>query len=49
MTHDLRIARLIAHRVLVLEAGRVVEEAPPDWLIADPHHPAVRDLDAAMI
>ncbi|PWE52507.1 hypothetical protein DEM27_30530 [Metarhizobium album] len=49
VTHDLRIARLIAHRVLVLEAGGVVEEAPPDRLIADPRHPAARDLVAAMI
>lgn len=49
VTHDLRIARLLAHRVIVLDGGRVVEEAPPDRLIADPCHPAARDLVSAMI
>ncbi|MGO1164491.1 ATP-binding cassette domain-containing protein [Brucella sp. C7-11G] len=49
VTHDLRIARLIAHRVLVLDEGRLVEEAPPDRLIADPRHPAARELVSAMI
>lgn len=49
VSHDLRIARLLAHRVIVLDGGRVVEEAPPDRLIADPCHPAARDLVSAMI
>jgi putative phosphonate transport system ATP-binding protein len=49
VTHDLRIARLIAHRVIVIDEGRIVEEAPPDRLIADPCHPAARDLVASMI
>ena len=49
VTHDLRIARLIAHRVIVLDGGRMVEEAPPDRLIADPRHSVARDLVSAMI
>ena len=49
VTHDLRIARLLAHRVIVLHEGRIVEEAPPDRLVTDPSHPASRDLVASMI
>lgn len=49
VTHDLRIARLIAHRVIVLDEGALVEEATPDRLIADPDHPAACGLVSAMI
>lgn len=49
VTHDLRIARLIAHRVVVLDNGMVVEEAPPDRIIADPQHSATKRLVGAML
>lgn len=49
VTHDLRIARLMAHRILVLDGGEIVEEAPPDRLIADPQHQATKRLVGAMI
>lgn len=49
VTHDLRIARLLAHRIVVVHDGEIVEEAPPDRLVADPQHAAARDLMSAMI
>ncbi len=49
VTHDLRIARLLAHRLIVIEQGQIVEEATPDRLIVDPQHAASRALVSAMI
>src|SRR5262249_3495356 len=39
ITHDLGIVAELADRVLVLYAGRKVEEAPVHDLFADPQHP----------
>ena len=39
ITHDLGVVAEIAHRVIVMYAGRIVEEAPVALLFADPQHP----------
>ena len=39
ITHDLGVVAELAHRVIVMYAGRIVEEAPVDLLFADPQHP----------
>jgi peptide/nickel transport system ATP-binding protein len=44
ITHDLGIAAEIADRVVVMYAGRVVEEAPVHALFARPLHPYTRGL-----
>ena len=44
ITHDLRLARALADRVVVMLRGRVVEEAPAAALGAVPHHPLVASL-----
>jgi oligopeptide/dipeptide ABC transporter ATP-binding protein len=44
ITHDLGVVARIAHRVLVMYAGRVLEEAPVDELFARPRHPYTRGL-----
>ena len=49
VTHDLRIARLIADRVLVMDAGWVVAEAVTDRLMTEPVHPVAKALVEAMI
>lgn len=37
VTHDLAVARLLSHRVLVMRAGRVVETGLTDQVFDDPH------------
>jgi peptide/nickel transport system ATP-binding protein len=48
ITHDLGVVAEMAARVLVMYAGRVVEEAPVDALFANPAHPYTEGLLAAM-
>lgn len=49
ITHDLRMARLIADRVLVMSAGRIVAEAVTDRLLTEPDHPVAKALVRAII
>jgi peptide/nickel transport system ATP-binding protein len=44
ITHDLGIAAEMADRVVVMYAGRVVEDAPVERLFAHPVHPYTRGL-----
>jgi len=47
ISHDLAVVRALAHRVVVLRAGRVVEEGPADELFAHPREPYTAALMAA--
>jgi oligopeptide/dipeptide ABC transporter ATP-binding protein len=47
ITHDLALIRHIAHRVVVLYRGRVMETGPTTEVCDDPHHPYTRALLAA--
>jgi peptide/nickel transport system ATP-binding protein len=47
ITHDLGVVAELADRVVVMYAGRKVEEAPVRELFADPRHPYTRGLLAA--
>jgi osmoprotectant transport system ATP-binding protein len=46
VTHDMAEALLVADRILVLDAGRIVADAPPAALIANPGHPVAEALVA---
>lgn len=47
ITHDLGLARRVADRIIVMEAGRIVERGPIESVLDSPRHPAtVRLLDA---
>ena len=43
-THDDDFARDFATRVVILSAGAVVEEGPPEEVLVHPRHPATRQL-----
>ena len=47
VTHDLGVARVLAHDVLVLRYGEVVEHRPAAELFAEPAEPYTRELLAA--
>ena len=49
VTHDLRLARLIADRVLVMDRGKVVSQAVIDRMLTEPDHPTAEALVKAMI
>lgn len=48
VTHDLHIARLLADRVAVVQAGRIVEQGPTRQVLENPAHEQTRALVAAM-
>ena len=39
ITHDLATVRSIADEVVVMQAGRIVEQGPKDQIFSPPHHP----------
>jgi polar amino acid transport system ATP-binding protein len=39
VTHQMRFARQVADRVLFIDEGRIVEEAPPDRMFSEPSSP----------
>ena len=48
ITHDLGVVAEMAQRVVVMYAGRKVEEAPVGAIFADPQHPYTRGLLGAV-
>ena len=47
ITHDLAVARRLCHRIIVMDAGRIVEAGATETLIAMPGHDVTRRLVAA--
>jgi ABC-type dipeptide/oligopeptide/nickel transport system ATPase component len=48
ITHDLRVASRMADRILVMNAGRVVESGTAQQVLTDPRHPYTQQLLAAV-
>jgi microcin C transport system ATP-binding protein len=50
ISHDLRVVRAIAHRILVMRNGQIVESGEAEALFSTPHQPYTRALlDAAFL
>jgi putative phosphonate transport system ATP-binding protein len=49
VTHDLAVARLLAHRMMVMQRGRVVELGLTDQVLDDPQHPYSQLLVASIL
>nr|WP_295883527.1 ABC transporter ATP-binding protein [uncultured Devosia sp.] len=49
ISHDLDMVRAMADRVLVMEAGKIVEEGKPEQIFARPQHRLTQDLMAARL
>jgi putative phosphonate transport system ATP-binding protein len=49
VTHDLAVARLLAHRMMVMQGGQVVEAGLTDQLLDDPQHPYTQLLVSSVL
>jgi phosphonate C-P lyase system protein PhnK len=49
VTHDLAVARLLAHRLIVMKDGRAVETGLTDQVLDDPQHPYTQLLVSSVL
>jgi putative phosphonate transport system ATP-binding protein len=49
VTHDLGVARLLTHRLMVMQGGEVVEEGLTDQVLDDPQHAHTQMLVASIL
>jgi putative phosphonate transport system ATP-binding protein len=49
VTHDLAVARLLAHRLMVMRRSEVVETGLTDQVLDDPQHPYTQLLVSSVL
>lgn len=49
VTHDLAVARLLSHRIMVMKSGRVIEAGLTDRVLDDPHEPYTQLLVSSVL
>ncbi|WP_344860058.1 ectoine/hydroxyectoine ABC transporter ATP-binding protein EhuA [Planomonospora alba] len=49
VTHEMRFARDVSHRVLMFDHGRIIEDGPPEQIFSDPAHPRTRAFLQAVL
>jgi putative phosphonate transport system ATP-binding protein len=49
VTHDLAVARLLSHRMMVMKDGRVIESGLTDRVLDDPHQPYTQLLVSSIL
>jgi putative phosphonate transport system ATP-binding protein len=49
VTHDLAVARLLSHRMLVMKNGRVIESGLTDQVLDDPAEPYTQLLVSSVL
>lgn len=48
ISHNLSVVQHVAHRVVVMQGGRIVEEDTGERIMSDPQHPYTRELIESM-
>jgi polar amino acid transport system ATP-binding protein len=48
-THEMGFAREVADKVCFLDAGRILEEGPPEQIFRDPREPRTRQFLARVL
>ncbi|MGN6221015.1 MAG: amino acid ABC transporter ATP-binding protein [Microbacterium sp.] len=49
VTHEIGFAREVADRIVFVDAGRILEEGPPDRVLVTPEHPRTREFLAKVL
>jgi putative phosphonate transport system ATP-binding protein len=49
VTHDIAVARLLGHRIMVMQRGQVVETGLTDQVLDDPRHPYTQLLVSSVL
>jgi len=49
VTHDLAVARMLSHRIMVLKDGHVIEHGLTDQVLDDPHEPYTQLLVSSIL
>ena len=49
VTHDLAVARLLSHRIMVMRQGQVIETGLTDQVLDDPHEPYTQLLVSSIL
>ena len=49
VTHDIGVVRLLAHRLLVMKNGEIVESGLTDRVLDDPQHPYTQQLVSSVL
>jgi putative phosphonate transport system ATP-binding protein len=49
VTHDLAVARLISHRMMVMKDGHVIEQGLTDRVLDDPREPYTQLLVSSIL
>ena len=49
VTHDLAVARLLSHRIMVMRGGEVIETGLTDQVLDDPHEPYTQLLVSSIL
>ena len=49
VTHEMRFAREVSHRVLFMAEGNILEEGPPEQIFDHPQHPRLQDFLAKVL
>jgi len=44
ITHDLKVVRAMAHRLIVMQTGKLIEQGSTEHIFTNPQHPYTQSL-----